>query len=1071
MPSKLTAARSWLIACLLLFTTASFAQQKTVTGKILGDKDKQPIYGATVTVKGSNVATQTGADGTFRITVPNNNSVLVVTFVGYESIEVPVGDKATLDINLKDRSTTLTDVVVTGYSSQAKKDITGSVAVVKVEDLKSVPAASAESQLQGRASGVTVTTSGRPGDGASVRIRGFASFSSGNDPLFIIDGVPGSLNGINPNDIESMQVLKDAASASIYGSRASNGVIVVTTKKGKVGAAKVSYNMYYGQQYPGKGFTNLLNSQEMADLTWLSYRNANQPVPTAQYGTGANPVIPDYILPTGKMEGDPAVDPAKYNLDLDNAANFYQIVRANKAGTNWFNELTDVAPIMNHNISVSGGADRSRFMFSFDYFDQDGIIIHNFYKRYTVRVNSEFNIKRNIRIGENIQIMYAQDNNAGQNGEGTEIGMAYRNQPIIPVYDIMGNYAGTRAVNTGNASNPVATRIRAADNRGHNMSVFGNMYAEVDFLKHFTVRSSIGGNYGTYNWYGYSFKTYENSENNTGNSYTEEMGRSRSWTWTNLLTYKHTFGEHDITALAGTEAVEEWGRWLQGFRADYFVDNPNFRSVSSGASGQRALGTPWTPAALWSYFGKIDYAYADKWLASVTVRRDGSSRFGPNNRWGTFPAASVGWRISRESFMQDLRWITDLKLRASYGTMGNQRINPANAFSQFSQGLGSSFYDINGASNSTVQGFQPSFIGNPDGKWETNVTSNIGFDATLFGGKTELIVEYYEKKTEDLLYRLPQVASGGAAVFVNPAFFNVGSMKNTGIDVLLTHRTNIGGSNGVNLDFTGTFTTYKNTITEIAESIDFFDFDNGESGRIGGVFTRNAVGHPMSAFFGYRVTGLFQSADEVSKAPVQDGKAPGRFRYADIDGNDTINSADRVFFGNPNPELSYGLNINASWKSFDLSAFFYGVHGKDAINYVRWWTDFFPSFQGNKSTDALYNSWSPTNTGAKTPIAENLSNFSNNNAPNSYYLEDASYLRLKNLTLGYSLPTSMLNKFKIDRFRIYVQATNLFTITKYTGLDPEIIGNGNGTNDNGLGFDAGVYPTVKQFLIGVNLNF
>lgn len=1070
MPSKLAAVRSWLVACLLLFTTASFAQQKTVTGKVTGDKDKQPIFGATVAVKGSNVATQTASDGSFTITVPGNSSTLIVTFVGYESVEIAVGTKSSLDVSLKDRSTTLTDVVVTGYSSQAKKDITGSVAVVKTEDLKSIPAANAETQLQGRASGVTVTTSGRPGDGASVRIRGFGSFGN-NDPLYIIDGVPGGLGGLSPNDIESMQVLKDAAAASIYGSRASGGVIIVTTKKGKSGSAKVSYNMFFGTQNPGKGFTQLLNSQEMADLTWLAYKNASQTPPSAQYGTGATPVLPDYIVPSGKKEGDPTVNPNLYRLDIENG-NIYQIVRANKAGTNWFKELTQNAPITNHNIAVSGGADRSRYLFSFDYFDQKGIVIHNFYKRYTTRLNTEFNIKKNIRIGENLQVLYSQDNSAGQNGEGTELGFSYRNQPIIPVYDIMGNFAGTRATGTGNSANPVANRIRSKDNRGHNFSIFGNMYAEVDFLKHFTARTSMGGTYSTYNWYSYSFQTYENSENNTGNQYTEEMGRSRSWTWTNLLTYKNSFGEHDVTALVGTEAVEEWGRFINGSRTGYFVDNVNFRALNSGgASGQRANGTPFAPAALFSYFGKVDYTFRDKFLASFTYRRDGSSRFGPNNPWATFPAGSVGWRISSEDFMKDVKWVTDLKLRASYGTLGNQRINATNAFSQFAQGPGSSYYDINGNSTSTSQGFQQSFVGNPNGKWETNTTANVGFDATLFGGKTEVIFEVYSKKTDDLLFPLPQVASGGAAVLVNPAFFNVANMKNTGVDMMISHRGNIGGNSGIKFDVTGTFTTYKNEITGLAENISFFDFDNGEAGRINGVFTRNAVGHPISSFYGYKVVGLFQNAQDVANSPAQDGAAPGRFKYLNADGKGGITPDDRVFFGNPNPDFTYGVNLNASYKDFDIAAFFYGAQGKDAINYVRWWTDFYPSFQGSKSKDALYGSWSPSNTGAKTPIAENNSSFSSNGIPNSYYMEDASYLRLKNLSVGYTIPTRVLSRVKIDKLRIYVQATNLFTITKYTGLDPEIIGNGNGTNDRGFGFDAGVYPTVKQYYLGLNVNF
>lgn len=1069
MPSKLTVIRWWLTGCLLFFATFAFAQ-RSVSGKVTSGADKQPIFGATVSVKGTTVATQTNAEGNFTLTVPADRNTLVISFVGFESIEVPV-TSGTINVSMQERTTTLTDVVVTGYSSQAKKDITGSVAVVKTEDLKAVPASNAESQLQGRASGVTVTTSNQPGDGAQVRIRGFGSFTD-NNPLFIIDGVPtGGLGGLNPNDIESMQVLKDAAAASIYGSRASSGVVIVTTKKGKAGSAKVSYNMYYGTQDPGKGWTNLLNTQEMADLTWLAFRNAGQvdPVtgnPTSpQYGSGANPVIPDYILPAGKFEGDPDVDPSKYFLTPNDN---YLIVRANKQGTNWYKEITQNAPIMNHNISMSGGADKSRYMFSFDYFDQKGIIIENYYKRYTARLNTEFNVKKNIRIGENLQVLVSQDNRAGNNGEGTEIGMAYRNQPIIPVYDIAGNFAGTKGPQTGNASNPVATRLRAKDNQGNNIGIFGNMYAEVDFLRHLTARTSFGGNIYQYDYNTYDFKTYERSENNTGNSYFEEFGRGRSWTWTNQLTYRNTFAEkHDVTLLAGTEAVEDWGRVINAGRSDYFVDNPDFRALNTGGSGLRNSGTPFTPRSLFSVFGKVDYVFNNKFLASATVRRDGSSAFGPNFRYGTFPAFSVGWRVSEEQFMKNVKWISDLKIRGSYGELGNQRpVSPANAFSQFSGGLGSSYYDINGTSTGVVQGFEQSFVGNPNGKWETNVTTNIGIDATLFNGKTEVVLEWYRKETNDLLFSLPQVSTGGAAVSANPAAFNVGGMRNSGIDLLINQRANLGGRNGVKLDATFTFTTYNNEITRIAEGVPFFEYDNGERGRVGGVFIRNQVGNPVASFYGYQVVGLFQSAEDVTKSPTQDGAGPGRFKYQDTNGDGAITPDDRVFFGDPNPDFTAGLNLNFSYKNFDLSTFFYTVQGKDVINYVRWWTDFYPSFQGGKSKAALYESWLPNRTNTNVPIAENVSNFSNNNAPNSYFMEDGSYIRMKNLTLGYTLPEALTNRVKIDRLRLYVQATNLFTITNYSGLDPEI-----GGDDRGFGFDAGVYPTVKQYLVGLNLNF
>jgi TonB-linked SusC/RagA family outer membrane protein len=1060
------AMKKKLLLFLLFIATSAFQaySQKQVSGTV--KENNAPLSGATVEVKGTNVATVTGVNGNFVITVPAGKNQLVVTYVGLETQTVTIGDKTQLEINMVQLNTTLNEVVVTGYTTQAKKDITGSVAVVKVGDLKSVPAANAESQLQGRVSGVTVVTDNRPGVGSSVRIRGFSSFGD-NEPLYIIDGVPaGRLDGLNPNDIESMQVLKDAASASIYGARASNGVIIVTTKKGRAGGAKVSYNMYYGTQNPGKGF-DLLNSQEMADVTWLSYRNSGQPVPTTQYGSGATPRLPDYILPAGKMEGDPAVNPSLYNLNMDDIGGSYLIAKANKTGTNWYDVITDNAPVMNHNIALSGSGEKSRYLMSFDYFDQKSIIVFSNFKRYSMRVNTEFNIKKNIRIGENLQVRTNEDNtvgNNGNNGEGTELGMGYRNQPIIPVYDINGNFAGSRAPNLGNASNPYASRFRAKDNGNQNLNVFGNMYAEVDFLKHFTAKTSFGGQFNYNNYFYFSNKTYENSENNTGNSYTEGFNRYREWTWSNQLTYKNTFADiHDVNVLLGTESVEGWGRSIQGTRVGYFVESQNFWALDAGgAAGQQANGSPYTPTALNSYFGRVDYSYDDKILASATVRRDGSSRFGPENRWGLFPAGSLGIRLTEFSFMDKLSWINDLKLRGSYGRMGNQRINPSNQFNIYVGGPGSSAYDINGTSNSTAQGFQQSFVGNPGGKWETNITKNFGFDATLFGGKTEVVFDIYNKKTEDLLFRLPALAAAGAGAASNPAFFNVGNMKNTGVDLLITQRGNFGGRNGVKFDVTLAFTTYKNEITGLSEGIDYYDT---RGSRIGN-WIRNSVGQPMSSFFGYKVVGLFKDSAEVAAAPAQDQKAPGRFRYQDVNGDGKISDNDRQFLGSPNPDFTYGLNLNASYKNWDVSMFFYGSQGKEIMNYVKWWTDFFPSFQGAKSKDLLYNSWTSSKTNAKTPITENESNFSNNNAVNSYYLEDGSYFRMKNLIVGYTLPNSLLSKYKIDKLRLYVQATNLFTLTKYTGLDPELIG-----ADDSYGIDEGILPTVRQFLVGINVNF
>lgn len=1068
MPSKLTAARLWLLACMLSLSAVTFAQSKTVTGRVTSDKDKQPIFGATVAVKGSTVAVQTGTDGGFSISVPSANAVLVITFVGFETQEVSAANKSAVDISLKEKSTTLTDVVVTGYSSQAKKDITGSVSVVKVADMVAVPSGSAEQQLQGRASGVTVTGSGQPGEGASVRIRGFGSLNN-NNPLYVIDGVQTeNLGELNPNDIETMQVLKDAAAASIYGSRASNGVIIVTTKKGRQGGGvKVNYDAYYGVQGRGKGF-DMLNPQEMADMTWIALRNSGQIEPNGnprhpQYGNGARAVLPDYILAgslSGVNEGNPAADPSRYFLDLDNPNNSYLIHRANKTGTNWYNEVFSTQPLTSHNLSVTGGGNASRFYLGFNYFDQKGTVMTTFYKRYTVRANSEFTVKNKVRIGQNMQLSYSNNIRIGNQSEGNEISLSYRIQPIVPVYDIAGNFAGQKGAGLGNALNPVAFRMRARDNRSNDYKILGNVYAEVDILKHFTARTSFGGEQYLNNYYWYGFKTYENAENNSTNEFNEGSAMFRSWIWTNQLTYKNTFADrHQLTALIGSEAIEDWGRSMAAKRLGYFVDDPNFRSLNTGSGVQTNSGAPYAQRARFSLFAKADYVLDDKYLFGATVRRDGSSVFGEQNRYGIFPAFSAGWRMSSEDFMKGIDWITDLKLRGGWGIMGNQNIDPNNAFSTFTQGLGSSFYDLGGTSNSALQGFLQARVGNPAGQWEQNESSNVGFDGTFFGGTWEVVFDWYVKKTNRLLFQLPLVTTTQGTS--TAPFVNVANMKNTGIDIAITKRGSFINKK-LRYDATLTFTKYKNEITALAEGVPFFQ--TGGS-RIGD-FARNAIGNSVSAFYGYKVIGIFQDANDVTKSPTQRDAAPGRYKYLDANSDGRINDDDRVFYGNPNPDFTYGLNLNLSYEGFDLSAFFYGVAGKDVINYTRWWTDYYASFQGGKSKRALYDAWSPTNKNGTLPIIENSSNFSNQQVPSSAFMENGSYLRLKSLILGYTLPKAATSKLGIDRLRIYAQGANLFTITKYTGLDPEFIG-----SDLAFGIDYGNYPNQKQFLFGINVTF
>ncbi len=925
--------------------------------------------------------------------------------------------------------------------------------------------------LQGRASGVNITTTGQPGSESNIRIRGITSFGDVS-PLVIIDGVPGSLRDINANDIESFQVLKDAGAASIYGVRGSNGVIIVTTKRGKSGKATITYDAYYGTQRPLKGNVfNLLNTKEMAQVTWLALRNAGQ-VDTAtgnptqtQYGSGASPVIPDYIL-VGNVNGvvgEPTADQlAKYNVDYSKG-DIYQIVRANKIGTDWYHELFKPAPIQSHTVSASGGSDKSTYYFSMGYFDQQGTFLNTYLKRYSVKVNTTFNIKDKVRIGENLYAFYKDNPQTGILGE-TNIAATYRDQPIIPVYDINGGYAGTKAAGLGNSWNPYARAARTKDNKGNTWQVVGNVFAEADFLRHFTARTSFGGTLTNGYNYSFGYHEYENAENNTSNSFSENANYDRGWTWTNTITYSQIFGKHSVKVLGGLEAIENYGRGVGGQSLGLFTDNPNYRILINGSSGFTNYSYAYQNS-LYSQFGRLDYSYNDRYLLGATVRRDGSSRFGADKRFGVFPAISAGWIMSQETFMQDVTWLNNLKIRGSWGKLGSQQnVDPTNAFNLYGSSPSSttigSYYDITGSNSSSVQGFTANRIGNPKTGWEEDQLTNIGIDAVLIKNKIDFSIEWYKKTIKGLLFsdRTAGAATLGGAT--RPTV-NIGDIQNKGIDASLGYHGAVG--NEFKFDISANLTTYKSRIDSIPGG--YFDVSSGGS-RIGD-FTRNQVGHPIGAFFGYQVIGIFQSQDDVSKSPTQSAAAPGRFKYKDVTGDGKINSDDRTFFGDPNPDFTYGFNLNASYKGFDFSMFLYGSQGNQNINYVRYWTDFYPSFQGVKSKDLLYNSWSPERPNAKTPIAENESNFSNNGVVNSYYLEDASFLKCKSMIIGYNLPSKTLDRFGINRLRVYVQAANLFTITKYTGQDPEVTG----TNAS-FGIDYGTYPNnQKMYTAGVSLSF
>lgn len=1072
--------------CTLLFfvliSGTLFAQRK-VTGTVTSAKTGSPVSFATVTVKGTNVATATDAQGAFSITVPAGKTVLTITSVGFADQDVTIGNGA-VSVALQESTSSLNEIVVTGYTSQKKKDLTGSVAVVNVDAMNKVSTGSIENQLQGQASGVAVIGSAQPGEAPQVRIRGINTFGD-NTPLYVVDGVPtGNITDLNPKDIESLQVLKDAGAASIYGSRASNGVIIITTKKGK-GKVQVSYDGYYGQQLVLRGNPyNLLDAQGNADLKWIALKNSGQALTDPEYGSGATPVLPDYIFPVGAKEGDPSVDPSKYFVNPNytnpnDPTTFYRIVKANKQGTDWFHTINKDAPIQNHNLNVSGGNETARYLFGLSYNDQEGTVIYTYQKRLTVRANTQFNIGKHIRIGENLSYSLTNNPQITALQEGGPIGYSYREMPIIPIYDIKGNFAGNFGTPLGNSLNPYATAYRTRNNKGLGGRLFGNVYADVvDIIPGLTFHTSFGGeNYNSF-YHNFGYPTYENTENTTTNTYSEGSNWGYNWTWTNTLTYHKTFGKHDVQLLLGTEAYDEYNENVGGSNTNYFSFDPNYTTLSSG-SGTPTNYSGRSYLSLWSQFARLDYQFAGKYLLSATIRRDGSSKFTDENKYGYFPAVTVGWRISQEEFMKNISWINDLKIRAGWGIMGNQiNLIQDNQYFTYNQDKNSTYYDISGSNNTIVQGFRVGQIANPAAKWEKDINSNIGFDATLFKNKVDITFDYYEKNIKDLLFNpsLPGTAGAGTAPYVN-----IASMTNKGFDLGVNTHWNL--AKDLRFDAGLTLTTFKNNITAVTATSDYFW--TPDTRRFGQNFIINQVGHSLNEFYGYQVEGFFNSQADIdaanayaqkktgsSTAQYEENMAPGRFKFKDVNGDGVINSDDRTYLGSPLPKFSYGITLGLTYKNFDFSTFFYGTQGNKIWNQVKYWTDLYPTFTGAKSYSALNDSWTPTHMNAKNPIVENIGYSSTTNNPSSYFIENGSYLRNKYMILGYTFNKDMLTKIGISSFRIYVQASNLFTITKYTGLDPEVGSNGNqGAKSVDTGVDEGSYAPSKQLIFGVNVKF
>ncbi len=1051
-----------VLLCLLLSTliTPAFSQGRTITGKVIDAQASTALPGATVTLKGStNVGATTNGDGNYSLTLPSGNGTLVFSFIGYVGKEVEVGNQSVIDVQLAPDISNLQEVIVTGYGSQSKRDITGAVTTVSARDLQAVPATTFAQQLQGRASGLNIVNDATPGGNATVRIRGFGTIGN-NDPLFVIDGVPTENQGnLNPNDIETIQILKDASSASIYGSRAANGVVIITTKRGKVGKPVISFNAYYGTQKVAND-VEALNAKELGEYLYLADKYAGKTPSHGQYTFGPTGAVtlPDYVFPSNGKNGSAAVDPALYSLQ---PGNIYAITKA--ADTNWWNELTQTAPIQNYQLAANGGTENGRYAISLGYFSQDGVVKFIGYDRYTIRANTEFaGLNKKLRIGENLSVSF--DNRKGgfgNNEEQNAVSGSYKHHPLLPIYDIAGNFAGSRGLNLGNNSNPYATLARQVDNRTMRLRIFGNVYGEYDIIPNLTVKTSLGidGVSQRGRYIGRANPEYVEGSFNNGATATDQY--SYQWVWTNTLSYSHAFGEkHKVDAYVGTEAIREFQEEFGASRNGYAFEIPSIISYLSLGDATKAsnYGGVNRDYTLFSTFGKANYAYDGKYLVQFILRNDASSRFLSASRNAVFPAVSLGWRLSEESFLKGVSWINDLKIRYGWGKTGNQKIGDYNAYTTYRADIYHAGYAIDGSISSPTIGYDAASFGNPNAKWETTTSNNLGLDATLFNSALTFEVDFWTRRTTDMLFSIPLTFTVGDA---SAPSFNVGEMNNKGIDMGISYRNSVMGGD-LRYSISGNYSMYRNEVINLTESDQTKYF--GYSSRVPSI-TVTQAGLPISSFFGYQVLGIFQSDEEAKAwAPYENYNKAGKFKIADINQDGVITDADRTIIGSPHPDFNYGINLNVGYKAFDLTVFGNGVVGNDVFNYVRYFSDF-NTFQGNRSKRALYDAWQPTNTGGTVPIMD--ANDQISSRPSTYFLEKGTYFRLKNVQLTYTLPRNLTSKIGFSNAQVYLQAQNPFTITKYTGLNPEIQTGA----DNTLGFDGGYMPVSRNLLLGVNISF
>jgi TonB-dependent starch-binding outer membrane protein SusC len=1030
----------------ILIALPVLSQNKRITGRVLKSSSREPLAG--VTIKSKSAITTTDEKGAFEINALIGEA-LTVTYIGMKPITVKVPNSQTLDIELKEDVSQLNQVVVTGYTSQRKADLTGSVAVVNVKDIKDIPSGNPMQALQGRVPGLYVEADGSPnGANRKILIRGLNTLGN-TDPLYVIDGVPTKrsqiFQNLNPEAIESIQILKDATAASIYGSRASNGVIIVTTKEAK---GKERLQVQFNSSITSEKYTSslpVLTTEQRGAALWRASINdgTNPNIHSALYTfdwhTDAQGVaVLDKVTPVEWIGG--------------------QALGVHSANTDWQKEVFRDGLISSNDLTITAGSDKSSMLMSLGYFKNQGLVKYNDYKRYSVRINTSTKLfGGKLKIGENLQLFKSVTNPLPNDlGGASVISLAKFLQPIIPVYTTSGAFAGPPiGAGFSDRNNPLHMLYINQDDKNHLFNTFGNLYAELTPIKNLTLRSNLGIDYSE--TYGVDIEQsfVEGFLSRSVNSLSIDQSHRINMSFSNTANYELNLRRNKLNILVGTEMVKDQLLQMSSYKEGFATQDVNYFTLSAGTGRTTTSGSE-TGSQLLSYFGKVNYSWDNKYLASITLRDDGSSRFGENNRFGLFPAASLGWRISSEEFMRkNFDFISNLKLRGGVGLVGNQDIGDNARFGLYETNYGrasasrstGTAYDINGVGSGTLpSGYVSLQAENKNLKWESTKETNVGLDFGFFNEKLSGSIDFFKRETKDILIKppYPAILGEGKSQWVNGA-----TKDNRGFELLLNYQDNFGA---FSYNITGNLSSFKDRITYLPDAVVKSYPGNVE---------KTILGHSQTALFGYVTDGIFQNQAEVNAHAAQTGKGIGRLRYVDLNKDGKIDALDQDWLGDQLPDFIYGLNLATSYKKFTLSAFFQGVHGINLSNGVKANTDFVGSNSGQNYGLRVLDAWTPQNPTSTIPMLSLLNN-NNETRTSNYFIENASYLKMRSLQLGYDV-TSHVKNIGIKNLNVYVLCQNLFTIKKttgndkYTGPDPE--------NPSNL------YPRPTSYSFGINLTF